>query len=150
VKQSLSNNITYFCIDKHSKCSAVYYRKEINPQTNHLQYFTPFHPDIFTFQHRSRSELAKTGDCNVCNVIILQEAKSVERWPNTTSAWAGWSRFDIPVVHYLPESRPWLMSVICLSTTFSFPSLFSARAHFFGSVYKTNCVLVTIGGHPNR
>jgi hypothetical protein len=26
-----------------------------------------------------------------------QEAKYVEGWPDTTSAWAGWSRFDIPV-----------------------------------------------------
>jgi hypothetical protein len=36
-----------------------------------------------------------------------QEAKYVERWPNMTSAWAGWSRFDIPVdtvgmVEYIP------------------------------------------------
>jgi hypothetical protein len=29
-----------------------------------------------------------------------QEAKYVERWPNTASAWAGWSRFDIPVDRY--------------------------------------------------
>ncbi len=29
-----------------------------------------------------------------------QEAKYVERWPNTTSALAGWSRFDIPVYRY--------------------------------------------------
>jgi hypothetical protein len=29
-----------------------------------------------------------------------QEAKCVKRWPNTTSAWAGWSRFDIPVDRY--------------------------------------------------
>ncbi len=29
-----------------------------------------------------------------------QEAKYVERWPNTTYAWAGWSRFDIPVDRY--------------------------------------------------
>jgi hypothetical protein len=29
-----------------------------------------------------------------------QEAKYVERWPNTTSAWAGWSRFDNPVDSY--------------------------------------------------
>jgi hypothetical protein len=29
-----------------------------------------------------------------------QEAKYVESWPNTTSAWAGWSRFDIPVDRY--------------------------------------------------
>jgi hypothetical protein len=32
--------------------------------------------------------------------ILSQEAKYVERWPNTTSAWAGWSRFDIPVDRY--------------------------------------------------
>jgi hypothetical protein len=29
-----------------------------------------------------------------------KEAKYVESWPNTTSAWAGWSRFDIPVDRY--------------------------------------------------
>ncbi len=29
-----------------------------------------------------------------------QEAKYVEGWPNTTSAWAGWSRFEIPVDRY--------------------------------------------------
>jgi hypothetical protein len=29
-----------------------------------------------------------------------QEAKYVESWPNTTSAWAGWSRFEIPVDRY--------------------------------------------------
>jgi hypothetical protein len=33
-------------------------------------------------------------------LIATQEAKYVERWPNTTSAWAGWSRFDIPVDRY--------------------------------------------------
>jgi hypothetical protein len=26
--------------------------------------------------------------------------KYVESWPNTTSAWVGWSRFDIPVDRY--------------------------------------------------
>jgi hypothetical protein len=26
----------------------------------------------------------------------IQEAKYVKSWPYTTSAWAGWSRFDIP------------------------------------------------------
>jgi hypothetical protein len=31
---------------------------------------------------------------------LPQEAKYVEGWPNTTSAWAGWSRFDIPVDRY--------------------------------------------------
>jgi hypothetical protein len=33
-------------------------------------------------------------------MVCYQEAKYVERWPNTTSAWAGWSRFDIPVDRY--------------------------------------------------
>ncbi len=32
--------------------------------------------------------------------VLCQEAKYVERWPNTASAWAGWSRFDIPVDRY--------------------------------------------------
>jgi hypothetical protein len=40
-------------------------------------------------------------------MVCAQEAKYVESWPNTTSAWAGWSRFEIPVdiyceVHSLP------------------------------------------------
>ncbi len=30
----------------------------------------------------------------------VQEAKYVESWPSTTSAWADWSRFDIPVDRY--------------------------------------------------
>jgi hypothetical protein len=29
-----------------------------------------------------------------------QEAKYIERWPNTTSSCAGWRRFDIPVDRY--------------------------------------------------
>jgi hypothetical protein len=29
--------------------------------------------------------------------LVDREAKYVESWPNTTSAWADWSRFDIPV-----------------------------------------------------
>ncbi len=37
---------------------------------------------------------------STCTVGRIQEAKNVERWPNTTSAWAGWSRFDIPVDRY--------------------------------------------------
>ncbi len=36
---------------------------------------------------------------NQCTVL-LQEAKYVESWPNTNSARAGWSRFDIPVDMY--------------------------------------------------
>ncbi len=36
---------------------------------------------------------------SVCRAIT-QEAKYVESQPNTTSAWASWSRFDIPVDRY--------------------------------------------------
>ncbi len=36
------------------------------------------------------------GFCTVCT----QEGKYIERLPNTTSAWAGWSRFDISVDRY--------------------------------------------------
>ncbi len=32
--------------------------------------------------------------------LVHREAKYVESWLNTTSAWAGWSRFDIPVDRY--------------------------------------------------
>jgi hypothetical protein len=47
-----------------------------------------------------------------------QEAKYVESWPNMTSAWAGWSRFDILVdtyggVHSL---------LICTSITLGSPT----------------------------
>jgi hypothetical protein len=50
--------------------------------------------------------------------VTSQEAKYVESWPNTTSAWAGWSRFDIPVdrhgaVHSL---------LICTSSILGFPT----------------------------
>jgi hypothetical protein len=38
--------------------------------------------------------------CGVWLAYVSQEAKDVESWPNTTSAWAGWSRFDIPVDRY--------------------------------------------------
>jgi hypothetical protein len=34
------------------------------------------------------------------DIVDSQEAKYVERWPNTTSAWDGWSRVDIPVDRY--------------------------------------------------
>jgi hypothetical protein len=37
--------------------------------------------------------------------MCTQEAKYVESWPNTTSAWDGWSRFDIQwigMVEYIP------------------------------------------------
>jgi hypothetical protein len=29
--------------------------------------------------------------------VSTQEDKYIESWPNTSSAWAGWRSFDIPV-----------------------------------------------------
>ncbi len=51
-------------------------------------------------------------------VGLPQEAKYVQSWPNMTSAWAGWSRFGIPVdrsdgVHSL---------LICTSITLGSPT----------------------------
>ncbi len=40
------------------------------------------------------------GAPHVLYHACTQEAKYVDRWPNMTSAWAGWSRFDIPVDRY--------------------------------------------------
>jgi hypothetical protein len=34
------------------------------------------------------------------DTVLTQKAKYVGSWPNTTSAWAGWSRFDIPGDRY--------------------------------------------------
>jgi hypothetical protein len=53
---------------------------------------------------------------------ITQEAKYVERWPNTTSAWASWSRFDIPVDRYSGEYS----LLICTSSPLGFPTCHQA------------------------
>ncbi len=39
-------------------------------------------------------------ESRIWDATPAQEAKYVERWPSTTSAWAGWSRYDIPVDRY--------------------------------------------------
>jgi hypothetical protein len=44
---------------------------------------------------------------------LPQEAKYVEKWPYTTSAWAGWSRCDIPVDRYAGVHS----QLICTSIT---------------------------------
>jgi hypothetical protein len=49
---------------------------------------------------------------------VNQEGKNVESWQNTTSAWAGWSRFDIPVDRY---GRVHTL-LICTSCTLVFPT----------------------------
>ncbi len=51
-----------------------------------------------------------------------QEAKYVESWPNTTSAWASWSRFDIPVDRYDGVHS----LLICTSSTLGSPTCHQA------------------------
>jgi hypothetical protein len=51
-----------------------------------------------------------------------QEAKYVEHWPNMTSAWAGWSRFDIPVDRYGGVHS----QLICTSSPLGFPTCHQA------------------------
>jgi hypothetical protein len=50
--------------------------------------------------------------------VHLQEATYVEGWPSTTSAWAGWSRFDIPVYRYGGVHS----LLICTSSLLGFPT----------------------------
>ncbi len=50
--------------------------------------------------HRQQSPDGSHWLCSFTGGAQLQEAKYVESWPNTTSAWADWSRFDIPVDGY--------------------------------------------------
>jgi hypothetical protein len=50
--------------------------------------------------------------------VAAQEAKYVEGWPNKTSAWAGWSRFDIPMDR--PDGVHSLL--ICTSSTLESPT----------------------------
>jgi hypothetical protein len=54
--------------------------------------------------------------------LRCQEAKYIERWPNTTSAWAGWSRFDIPVDRYDGVHS----QLICTSRTLGSPTCHQA------------------------
>jgi hypothetical protein len=62
------------------------------------------------YRHQFQVTLEDTGYCvtlfQISGISVIQEAKHVESWPNTSFAWAGWSTFDIPVdryggVHYL-------------------------------------------------
>jgi hypothetical protein len=56
---------------------------------------------VRTLVHCLEEDMQQTGAMYVhIPVVLAQEAKYVERWPNTASAWAGWSRFDIPVDRY--------------------------------------------------
>jgi hypothetical protein len=67
----------------------------------------------------------------VCQFFVLkvsfltQEAKYVERWPNMTSAWAAWSRFDIPVDRYVGVHS----LLICTSSPLESPTCHQASQH---------------------
>ncbi len=59
-----------------------------------------------------------TGPVDYLFTPLLQEAKYVERWPNTASAWAGLSRFDISVDRYGRVRS----QLICTSRTLGSPT----------------------------
>jgi hypothetical protein len=61
---------------------------------------------------------AKIGKDFFVTTLPTQEAKYVEGWPNTTSAWAGWSRFDIPMDRYGKVHS----QLICTSSTLGSPT----------------------------
>jgi hypothetical protein len=54
--------------------------------------------------------------------VCTEEAKYLESWPSTTSAWAGWSRFDILVDRY-GEVHSLL---ICTSSLLGSPTCYQA------------------------
>ncbi len=51
--------------------------------------------------------------------LCVHCTKYIESWPNTTSAWAGWSRFDIPVDRYSGEHSLLLCTCITLVSSTS-------------------------------
>jgi hypothetical protein len=52
------------------------------------------------FVHELLVNITSAGPCSMGSTAHTQETTYVESWPNTTSAWAGWRRFDIPVDRY--------------------------------------------------
>jgi hypothetical protein len=68
----------------------------------------------FTLQGKVESSWVVGG----LATVTYQGAKYVEGWPNTTSACAGWSRFDIPV----DRSDGVNSLLICTSSSLGFPT----------------------------
>jgi hypothetical protein len=79
---------------------------------------------------------------------IPQEAKYVESWPNTPSAWAGWRRFDIPVDRYDGVHS----LLICTSSTLGSPSCHWVASREIPSEQnlkkRTGPALCVLCGHP--
>jgi hypothetical protein len=59
---------------------------------------------------------------SIAVVAPTQEAKYLESWPSTTSAWAGWSRFDISMDRYSGVHS----LLICTSSTLESPTCHQA------------------------
>ncbi len=57
-------------------------------------------PTVYNVKSLAAAPHCSPPPHSVTLLFQTQKAKYVERWPNTTSAWAGWSRFDIPVDRY--------------------------------------------------
>ncbi len=72
----------------------------------------------FTVQRWHKARLYE----HIVPVGQTQEAKYVESWPSTNSAWAGWSRFDIPVDRYGGVQS----LLICTSSTLGSPTCHQA------------------------
>jgi hypothetical protein len=49
---------------------------------------------------QSSTLLYSTYSIGIVHIRKYCSINGADRWPNTTSAWAGWSRFDIPVDRY--------------------------------------------------
>ncbi len=99
--------------------------------------------------HLANSEGAKIFWPPILVVGSSQEAKYVERSPNTTSAWAGWSRFDIPVDRYGGVHS----LLICTSSILGSPTCHRAsqQENTYSTKYQKAdraSTLVTLWVHP--
>jgi hypothetical protein len=91
------------------------------PLLQNNMFWSLWHWTDFAAVHTVLYSAPRHGRRNTWNAhrcMYTQEAKYVESWPRTTSAWASWSRFDIPInwyggVHSL---------LICTSSPLWFPT----------------------------
>jgi hypothetical protein len=63
-------------------------------EAKHFEAFEKIKITLLTaplFCHLIDERATKYMFVDTCTTVSTQEAKYVERWPNTTSAWAGWS-----------------------------------------------------------
>jgi hypothetical protein len=70
------------------------------------------------YRYQQLSERNKREKIQIGITGTAKEAKYVEGRPSTTSAWAGWSRFDIPENRYGGVHS----LLICTSSPLGFPT----------------------------